>query len=39
LVLFLLGSKEHIAKALRIRKLLGGAMRQVGFLAAAGIML
>jgi threonine aldolase len=33
----LLGSKEHIAKALRIRKLLGGAMRQVGFLASAGI--
>ena len=33
----LLGSKTHIAKALRIRKLLGGAMRQVGFLAAAGI--
>lgn len=33
----LLGSKEHIAKALRIRKLLGGAMRQVGLLAAAGI--
>ncbi|MCG1036660.1 threonine aldolase family protein [Polaribacter sargassicola] len=33
----LLGSKEHIAKALRIRKLLGGAMRQVGYLAAAGI--
>ncbi len=33
----LIGSKEHIAKALRIRKLLGGAMRQVGFLAAAGI--
>ena len=33
----LLGSKVHIAKALRIRKLLGGAMRQVGFLAAAGI--
>ena len=33
----LLGSKEDIAKALRIRKLLGGAMRQVGFLAAAGI--
>ena len=33
----LLGSKQHIAKALRIRKLLGGAMRQVGFLAAAGI--
>ena len=33
----LLGSKEHIAKALRIRKLFGGAMRQAGLLAAAGI--
>jgi threonine aldolase len=33
----LLGSEVHIAKALRIRKLFGGAMRQVGFLAAAGI--
>jgi len=33
----LLGTKEHIAKAFRIRKLFGGAMRQVGFLAAAGI--
>jgi len=33
----LLGSKVHIAKALRIRKLFGGAMRQTGFLAAAGI--
>lgn len=33
----LLGSKEHIAKALRIRKLFGGAMRQAGFLAAAGM--
>lgn len=33
----LLGSKVHIAKALRVRKLFGGAMRQVGFLAAAGI--
>jgi len=33
----LLGSKEHIAKALRIRKLFGGAMRQTGFLAAAAI--
>lgn len=31
----LIGSKEHIAKALRIRKLFGGAMRQVGYLAAA----
>ena len=33
----LLGSKEHIEKALRIRKLFGGAMRQIGYLAAAGI--
>lgn len=33
----LLGSKAHIAKALRIRKLFGGAMRQTGFLAAAAI--
>ena len=33
----LLGSKKDIAKALRIRKLFGGAMRQVGFLASAGI--
>ncbi len=33
----LLGTKEHIRKALRIRKLFGGAMRQVGYLAAAGI--
>lgn len=33
----LLGTKELIAKALRIRKLFGGAMRQVGFIAAAGI--
>lgn len=33
----LIGSKEHIAQALRIRKLLGGAMRQVGYLASAGI--
>jgi len=33
----LLGSKEHIRKALKIRKLFGGAMRQVGYLAAAGI--
>ncbi len=33
----LLGTKEHIEKALRIRKLLGGAMRQAGFIAAAGI--
>ncbi|WKD86830.1 L-allo-threonine aldolase [Polaribacter huanghezhanensis] len=33
----LLGTKEHIAKALRIRKVFGGAMRQAGYLAAAGI--
>ena len=33
----LLGSKEHIHHALRIRKVLGGGMRQSGFLAAAGI--
>ena len=33
----LLGSKADIKKAVRIRKLYGGAMRQVGYLAAAGI--
>lgn len=33
----LLGNKEHIEKALRIRKIFGGAMRQSGYLAAAGI--
>lgn len=33
----LLASKKNIEKALRIRKLFGGAMRQVGYLAAAGI--
>ncbi|KVV14857.1 low specificity L-threonine aldolase [Flavobacterium sp. TAB 87] len=33
----LLGSKASIHKALRIRKILGGGMRQVGYLAAAGI--
>ncbi|MDP2089598.1 MAG: GntG family PLP-dependent aldolase [Flavobacteriaceae bacterium] len=33
----LLGSHEQMKKALRIRKLFGGAMRQVGYLAAAGI--
>jgi len=33
----LLGSKEDIAEALRIRKVLGGGMRQAGILAAAGI--
>ncbi|MDZ7608352.1 MAG: GntG family PLP-dependent aldolase [Cyclobacteriaceae bacterium] len=33
----LLGSHEHIGKAKRIRKVFGGAMRQSGYLAAAGI--
>lgn len=33
----LLGSKQHIEQALRVRKLFGGAMRQSGYLAAAGI--
>ncbi|MBC7744506.1 MAG: threonine aldolase [Flavobacterium sp.] len=33
----LLASEETIAKAKRIRKVLGGGMRQAGFLAAAGI--
>jgi threonine aldolase len=34
----LCGSKEFINKALRIRKQLGGGMRQAGVLAAAGIV-
>ncbi|WP_421940850.1 threonine aldolase family protein [Pedobacter sp.] len=33
----LLGSKETISKARKIRKAFGGGMRQAGFLAAAGI--
>ena len=33
----LIGTKADMAKALRIRKLFGGAMRQAGFLAAAAI--
>jgi threonine aldolase len=33
----LLGTKEFIAKARRVRKLLGGGMRQGGYLAAAAI--
>ena len=33
----LVGNKELIDKALRIRKILGGGMRQAGYLAAAGI--
>ncbi|MBF6609395.1 MAG: aminotransferase class I/II-fold pyridoxal phosphate-dependent enzyme [Flavobacterium sp.] len=32
----LISDKETIRKALRIRKILGGGMRQVGYLAAAG---
>ncbi len=32
----LVGSKEKIDRALRIRKILGGGMRQAGYLAAAG---
>jgi threonine aldolase len=33
----LLGSKELVAKARRHRKILGGAMRQAGVIAAAGL--
>jgi threonine aldolase len=33
----LIGKKEFIAKARRIRKVFGGGMRQAGYLAAAGI--
>lgn len=33
----LLGTKEHIYKARRIRKVFGGGMRQAGYLAAAAI--
>ncbi len=32
----LVGDKSHIEKAIRIRKILGGGMRQAGYLAAAG---
>ena len=34
----IVGSKEFIARALRLRKALGGGMRQVGVVAAAGII-
>jgi threonine aldolase len=34
----LCGSKEFIRKAHRLRKMLGGGMRQAGILAAAGIV-
>lgn len=33
----LLGTKEFISKARRIRKVFGGGMRQAGFIAAAGL--
>ena len=33
----LIGSLEHIKRARRYRKVMGGAMRQAGYLAAAGI--
>ncbi|MCL4127103.1 UNVERIFIED_CONTAM: hypothetical protein GTU68_060127 [Idotea baltica] len=33
----LLGTKENMKKALRYRKTMGGGMRQIGYLAAAGI--
>ena len=33
----ILGSKEFISKCLRVRKLFGGGMRQVGIIAAAGL--
>ena len=33
----LVGTEQHIKDAIRIRKILGGGMRQAGFLAAAGI--
>lgn len=33
----LLGKKEIMKKAMRVRKVLGGGMRQIGFMTAAGI--
>ncbi len=33
----LISSKENIQKAIRVRKIFGGGMRQAGYLAAAGI--
>ena len=33
----IVGSKEFITRAIRVRKALGGGMRQVGILAAAGL--
>ncbi|MDP1545442.1 MAG: low-specificity L-threonine aldolase [Anaerolineales bacterium] len=34
----LVGAKDFIAKAFRLRKMLGGGMRQVGIVAAAGLI-
>ena len=34
----LAGTREHVREARRVRKLLGGGMRQVGILAAAGLV-
>ncbi len=33
----LLGTREHIGRAHRLRKVMGGGMRQAGYLAAAGL--
>lgn len=33
----LIGSREHVARAHRLRKAFGGGMRQAGYLAAAGL--
>ncbi|MCI4670165.1 MAG: low-specificity L-threonine aldolase [Bacteroidia bacterium] len=33
----LIGTKKHIKEALRVRKMMGGGMRQAGYLAAAGL--
>jgi len=33
----LIGSNKHMARALRFRKVMGGGMRQAGYLAAAGL--
>lgn len=33
----LLGTKQHVKKARKVRKVFGGGMRQAGFLAAAGL--
>lgn len=33
----LVGKKQYMSKAMRVRKVLGGGMRQVGYMAAAGL--